>query len=233
MANRHNFGGGLIVSCQAPESSPLRDPYAMTLMALAAQKAGAVGIRAEGAADIVAIKRACPLPVIGIRKHRYPDSDVYITATRHDVDIVATAGAEIVALDATPRPRPGGETLAEVIAYAKSRGLTVMADLTSPSEAADALAFGADYLATTLIGASSEDIRPDGPNVAALRRIVVENPGVIVVAEGRYATTEDIAAAFEAGATTVVVGRAITDAYALAVTLVDVTPRAQEFIVRG
>lgn len=228
MAHRHDFSGGLIVSCQAPESSPLRDPYAMALMALAAQKAGAVGIRAEGAADIEAIKRVCSLPVIGIRKHRYPDSDVYITATRHDVDIVADAGAEIVALDATSRLRPRGETLAEVIAYAKTRGLTVMADLTSPNEAADALTFGADYLATTLIGPSSEDIRTDGPNVAALRRIVVENPGAIVVAEGRYATPGDIAAAFEAGAKSVVVGRAITDAYALAVTLVDVTPRARE-----
>src|SRR5215207_5933155 len=49
--------GRLIVSCQARESEPLRDPYIMAAMAQAAVMGGAVGIRANGADDIRAIKQ--------------------------------------------------------------------------------------------------------------------------------------------------------------------------------
>ena len=58
---------GLIVSCQAPPGSPLRGPEHMTAMARAAAAGGAAGIRAEGPADIAAIRGAVDLPVIGLR----------------------------------------------------------------------------------------------------------------------------------------------------------------------
>ena len=51
------FSGGIVVSCQAREGSPLRDPYVMSAMAAAAVEAGARGIRANGATDIAAIAR--------------------------------------------------------------------------------------------------------------------------------------------------------------------------------
>lgn len=224
--NEFGLRGGVIISCQAPEGSPLRDPHVMARMAQAAEKAGAVAIRAEGALDIAAIKAVCSLPIIGIRKHHYPDSDVYITATKHDVDLVADAGARIVALDATDRPRPGGESLTEVIAHAKARGLTVMADLSHPAQSASALKAGADILATTLVPESAEDVRAHGPNLAALKALVDAHPDRFVIGEGRYATPSDIAAGLGTGARAIVVGRAVTDTYALATDLVRAAERA-------
>jgi N-acylglucosamine-6-phosphate 2-epimerase len=221
------FDGGIIVSCQADVDSPLRDPYVMALMAAASEKAGAVGIRAEGAKDINAIMKACSLPIIGIRKKRHVDSDVFITATRNDIDILVGQGVKIIALDATTRYRPGGETLGDLIAYAKGLNLLVMADLASVQDASKALMLGADYLATTLIDKSYQDIRPGGPNVVAVRKIIELNPGATVIAEGRYSTPEDIVEAFKAGAKSVVVGRAITDTEALARDLIEATPGAQ------
>lgn len=219
---------GIVISCQAPEESPLRDPYVMATMARAAEQAGAVGIRAEGAEDIAAIAADVTLPIIGIRKKRYPGSDVYITATRSDVDLVADAGARIIALDATGRDRPFGETLEQVMHHAKERGLVIMADLAASDDADRAVAAGADLLGTTLVPAGEEDVRPGGPNLAVLERIAKAHPGMPLVAEGRYATPEDITAALDLGATTVVVGRAVTDTLALAKDLVGAAHQFQE-----
>ncbi|WP_104176506.1 N-acetylmannosamine-6-phosphate 2-epimerase [Cryobacterium sp. Y50] len=211
---------GVAISCQAPKESPLRIPSIMAAMAVAAEKAGAVAIRAEGFDDIAAIIAVCALPVIGIRKHRYPGSDIYITATKADVDLVADAGATIVALDATSTHRPGGETLTEVVAHAHQRGLQVMADLSSAADATGALNAGVDYLGTTLVEASRDDVRLGGPNISVIQRIATEHPESVIVAEGRFATADDVTLAFTAGAGTVVVGKAVTDVYALTKDLV-------------
>ena len=60
--------GGLMVSVQAPPGSPLARPETMSAIARAAELGGAVGIRAEGLADIRAIKDAVSVPVIGLVK---------------------------------------------------------------------------------------------------------------------------------------------------------------------
>ena len=78
--------GGLIVSCQALKTEPLYDSYIMSKMAWAAYLGGAVGIRANTVVDIKAIKEKVDLPVIGIIKEEYPDSDVYITPTMKEID---------------------------------------------------------------------------------------------------------------------------------------------------
>ena len=207
---------GLVISCQAPEGSPLRDPYVMAAMARAAEAVGAVGTRVEGAADIAAVIAATTIPVIGIRKLHRAGSDVFITATTEDIDLVADAGAGIVALDASSRPRPFGQKLADVVKHAHARGLVVMGDLAAADDAEAAIAAGVDAIGTTLVPATDEDVRPGGPNLAVLERLCREYPNTPVVAEGRYATPDDVSAAFRAGAATVVVGRAVTDAYALA-----------------
>lgn len=85
----------------------------MAAMAQAAKEGGAVGIRANGVEDIAAIRRQVALPVIGIVKAEYPGSPVYITPTEAEVEALLQAGAEIVALDATARPRPQGQSLEE------------------------------------------------------------------------------------------------------------------------
>ena len=220
---------GIIISCQAPEGSPLRDPYIMAALARAAEKAGAVGIRAEGVDDISRIAESVSLPIIGIRKKVYPDSEVYITPTKAEVDLISHAGAKIIALDATPRPRPGGETLAEVVSYAKSLGLAVMADLSSSDDAAGAVAAGVDILGTTLVPVSDEDIRPGGPNLAVIEQLANAYPDRQIIAEGRFSTPADAKAAFQAGASTVVIGKAVTDAYALTYDLVTASNPAVAF----
>ncbi|MDE6767511.1 MAG: N-acetylmannosamine-6-phosphate 2-epimerase, partial [Eubacterium sp.] len=88
--------GGLIVSCQALETEPLYDSYIMSKMAWAAYLGGAVGIRANTVVDIKAIKEKVDLPVIGIIKQVYDDSDVYITPTMKEVDSLAEIGCEII-----------------------------------------------------------------------------------------------------------------------------------------
>ena len=60
--------GKLIISCQALPDEPLHSPFIMGRMALAATMGGASGIRAQGMADILEIKKNTNLPIIGIVK---------------------------------------------------------------------------------------------------------------------------------------------------------------------
>jgi len=101
--------GGLIVSCQAGEGSPFRGSRFMAAMAVAAEQGGAVGIRANGPADVRAIRRATSLPIIGIYKRRELNPDVYITPDVASARAVIRAGADIVAVDGTARRARGLE----------------------------------------------------------------------------------------------------------------------------
>ena len=92
-----------------------------------------------------------------------------------------------------------------------------MADVDTADAGVAARAAGADIVATTLSGytestapsleASSPLAEPD----IALVRSLVAVLDCPVVAEGRFRTPGQVAAAFEAGAYAVVVGAAITD----------------------
>ena len=82
--------GGLVVSCQALPDEPLHSSFIMGRMALAAKQGGAVGIRAQSKEDIMEIKKTVDLPVIGIVKRNYPDSDIYITPTKKEIDKALT-----------------------------------------------------------------------------------------------------------------------------------------------
>ena len=95
---------GLVVSCQARADNPLHGPQFMGAMALAARDGGAVAIRANGPADIAAVK-ASGLPVIGIHKVFSDAFPVYITPDFAAAEAIVAAGAAIVALDCTERPR--------------------------------------------------------------------------------------------------------------------------------
>lgn len=103
-----NLKGKLVVSCQALENEPLHSPFIMSRMALAAAQGGAAAIRANSVVDIEAIKQQVSLPVIGIIKRDYPESEVFITATMKEVDELMAVSPEIIALDATARSVPVG-----------------------------------------------------------------------------------------------------------------------------
>jgi N-acylglucosamine-6-phosphate 2-epimerase len=199
---------GLVVSCQAPAGDPLHGPGFMAAMARAAVLGGAVGIRANGPDDIRAVRRAVAVPVIGLWKQGA--EGVYITPTLGHARAVAEAGAQVVAIDATGRPRPDGSTVPEVVAGLKrAHPCLVMADVATLEEGVAAAAAGADLVATTLSGYAPGSRRQPGPDLELVAALAARLR-VPVVAEGRIGTPEQARAALDAGAWTVVVGGAIT-----------------------
>ncbi|MCD4558322.1 N-acetylmannosamine-6-phosphate 2-epimerase [Lelliottia nimipressuralis] len=205
--------GKLIVSCQALENEPLHSPFIMSRMALAAAQGGAVAIRANSVVDIAAIQTSVSLPVIGIIKRDYPDSEVFITATMKEIDELMTVTPEIIALDATARPRPNGETLADLVAQIRARypSLLLMADIATVAEAKTAQDLGFDCVGTTLHGYTAQTAGQSLPdNDCAFLRDVLAAVTVPVVAEGNVDTPERAARCLALGAHTVVVGGAIT-----------------------
>jgi len=202
--------GTLVVSCQAREDNPLHGPAFMAAMARAALAGGAAGIRANGAADIAAIRAITDLPIIGLNKRWRPDFPVYITPDFAAAHEVSAAGADIIALDATPRPRPGDPVATLVARIHAELGRAVMADIATLEEGLAAAAFGVDYVATTLSGYTDETSHLKGADLALLAALVASCP-VPVIAEGRFDTPALVARAFELGAHAVVVGTAITN----------------------
>jgi N-acylglucosamine-6-phosphate 2-epimerase len=207
--------GGLVVSVQAAPGSPLATPETMGAIARAAELGGAAGIRAEGPADIRAIRAAVSLPVIGLLKRDVPGSPVRITPTLEDARSVAGAGADVLAVDATLRPRPDGMPSQDFVAVLVAElGIPLLGDVDSLEAAVAARAAGADAVATTLSGYTDDLAAPDRPDLELVGRLVSELD-CPVLAEGRYSTPDDVRAAFDAGAFAVVVGTAITDPTAL------------------
>lgn len=202
--------GGLIVSCQAVANSPLRDSKMMAAMAQAALLGGAVGIRANGPEDIAAIRAKVELPVIGIFKMELPGFEPYITPTLPAARLVAQAGADLIALDATLRPHPEGLSAADLIAAVKaSTGLPVMADISTLEEGQAAARAGADLVATTLTGYTPYTRHISLPDFDLIRRLVA-SISVPVVVEGHISTPGEARKALDLGAHAVVVGAAIT-----------------------
>ncbi|MBV1779965.1 N-acetylmannosamine-6-phosphate 2-epimerase [Paeniglutamicibacter sp. ABSL32-1] len=201
--------GALVVSAQAYPGEPMRDPRTMAQVAASAVIGGAKAVRVQGLADIAATRSAVQVPVIGLFKDGH--DGVFITPTLHHALAVAAAGAHIIALDGTRRPRPDGLSLAETIAGIRERsGATVMADCGSLDDAVAAAAAGADLIGTTLAGYTGERPKTQGPDLELLEAIIAADLGVPVIAEGRIHTPAQARAALDAGAHAVVVGTAIT-----------------------
>lgn len=200
---------GLIVSCQAPDGSPLRGRGLMAAMAEAAAAGGAAAIRAEGLDDIRSIRAAVDLPILGLVKLRTDTTSVIITPLLEHVSALIEAGADMIAVDATLRPRGDGTTGPEFVALARELGVPILADVDALDAAVASEASGADAVSTTLSGYTHGEVPllPDVQLVADCVRACA----VPVIAEGRYYTPEQVAEAFDAGAWAVCVGGAITD----------------------
>ena len=200
--------GRLVVSVQAYPGEPLRVPETMAQISRAAEIGGAAAIRCQGLADIAAIRGRVGVPVIGLWKDG--DEGVYITPTVRHARACIAAGADVVALDATRRPRPDGRTLAETVAALADDGALLMADCGSIDDARAAAEAGFDILSTTLSGYTGERPKTQGPDLELLAEMVREFPELPVICEGRVHTPADASAAMDAGAWSVVVGTAIT-----------------------
>jgi N-acylglucosamine-6-phosphate 2-epimerase len=199
--------GGLVVSCQAYPGEPMRDPRTTAQVAQSAIRGGAVGIRVQGIDDIRAVADL-PVPVIGLWKDG--DGGVFITPTLEHAMAVADAGADVVAIDGTRRPRPDGLTLAETVARLRAHtDALIMADCGSLDDAIAAEEAGVDILGTTLSGYTGERPKTDGPDLELIR-LVADRCTLPVMAEGRVHTPQQAAAALAAGAASVCVGTAIT-----------------------
>ncbi|MFU0799816.1 MAG: N-acetylmannosamine-6-phosphate 2-epimerase [Xylanivirga thermophila] len=206
----NNVYKGLIVSCQALNTEPLYGSEIMAKMATAAKMGGAVAIRANYAQDIKAIKKVVNLPVIGLVKRDYDDSDAYITPTLKEVKEVVEAGAEVVAIDATDVLKPGGKTTAQLIKEIKENfDIMILADISTYEEAVKAQEAGADFVSTTMSGYTPYSPQLEGPDFKLMARLS-QDLVIPVFGEGRIWTPEEAVKALELGVHAVIVGTAIT-----------------------
>ena len=200
----------LVVSVQASDYSPLDTSDVLLRMARASLKQGVRVLRLEGVKNLRVMRPELKCATIGLLKRTYPGSDVYITPTAQDADSLIDLGVEIVALDATPRPRPGNDDFPALVAHIHRRKTLVMADCDSLETALYAAAAGADIIGTTLAGYTAESVKTAGPDLELLRAICAA-VSVPVIAEGRFSQKWEIEAALRMGAKAVVVGGAIND----------------------
>lgn len=226
--NRHllleSLRGGVIVSCQADATTPLGTPPVLAALAEAAQRGGAVGIRANGPENLRAICSTVTIPVIGIYKVVRPGSDVYITPTFADAQALHLSASEaehlasytppaIIALDCTARDRPDGIPWQTMVKRIQTEmGTLVMADIATYEEGIAASEAGVDLVATTLSGYTAETQSrraTDGPDLELVSRLA-STVRIPVICEGRIHSPEQARLACEAGAYAVVVGTAIT-----------------------
>lgn len=202
---------GIIVSCQPSATSPWRTPEQVAVLALAAERGGAIAVRVDGPEAVKACRRATSLPIIGIYTDPAADRAVAITPTlRHGLALVE-AGADIVALDATQQSRTlDGQDLAELILELKRQsGVPIMADVAALADGLAAVSAGADLVGSSTsgyVGAASATF----PNLRLVEELT-ENLRVPIIAERGYVTEEHVESAFLAGAYAVVIGSVITD----------------------
>jgi N-acylglucosamine-6-phosphate 2-epimerase len=199
--------GGLVVSCQPVDNGPMDHPKIVAAMAQAAVNGGAAGLRIEGIENLRAFRPLVDVPIIGIVKTDSDDTPVRITVSKSDVSALTESGADIVAYDATDRPRkdPKETILASILA----NGAIAMADCSTLVDARVAHAAGVAILGTTLSGyTAATETDGEGPDLELVRQFRTLN--AFVMAEGRVNTPSLAPDAMAAGADCVTVGSALT-----------------------
>lgn len=200
--------GRLVVSCQAAEGDIFHGPQLMARFAMAAVAGGAAAIRANGPADVRAIREVTGVPIIGIQKVRYRDSEILITPSFESAAALVAAGADMIALDCTARGQKSGalERISEIRRRLK---VAVLADVAEVADAKTAVEAGADFILSTLRGYTKET-----KNVQEFDPLFIEElvraSSVPVIAEGRISSPAQARQAIAAGALAVVIGTAIS-----------------------
>ena len=211
--SREALQGGLIVSVQAPEGSPMRHPDVIAAMAEASLRNGAIGVRLESPEHIGAMRRRCPKAlIIGLWKRTFADSPVYITPGWDEIREVWAAGADVIALDATARPRPEGQALDALVQRAREElRAPLMADVDSLANGLRAAELGCAWVGTTLYGYTEATASQRPPAWDLLQPLRQQLPAsATLICEGGIASAEQASRALSAGADAVVVGTAIT-----------------------
>lgn len=203
--------GGLIVSCQALQTEPLHSSYIMSRMAFAAKEGGAVGIRANTPEDIIEIRKTVKLPVIGLYKVDYPDSEIYITPTMKEVDALMEAGPDMIAMDATDRLRPDGVKLEDFFREVKKKypEMLFMADCSCYEDARRAQELGFDVAGTTMRGYTKATAGIAIPDYDMVHQMTHEL-SIPIIAEGGVWEVGQLKRIFRETVLAAVIGTAIT-----------------------
>lgn len=209
----------LVVSVQASKGEPLYDTAIIHALCCSVLSGGASGLRLAHPEHIKAIKASHPaIPVIGLTKPEVlpanPAVEVYITPTLQDALSTLDAGANIIAMDATLRARPNGESLAEIVNALKShpKEPLLMADIDTLEAGLNAEALGFDMISTTLSGYTTETLANAAthePDFDLLKQLVAQCKTPVIL-EGRVWQPAQVKQALDLGAYAVVVGSAIT-----------------------
>ena len=202
---------GLIVSCQAVKGEPLYGYGIMHLFAKAAKEGGATGIRAL-VDDVDSIKDEVGLPIIGLVKEIYDDSEIYITPTKKEIDRLLATKCDVLCMDATLRLRPEGETLEGLYEYARANanGREIMADVSTLEEAINADRLGFDYISTTMRGYTPYTTQYEIPDVDFVAECLKHVKNAKVIAEGGVFEVSHMEKISKVNPYAVVVGSAIT-----------------------
>lgn len=199
--------GGLVVSCQPVSGGAMDHPEIIAAMAQAAVAGGAAGLRIEGVENLRAVRQQVSVPIIALVKRDDPTTLVRITPSINDARDLIDAGADIVAYDATDRPRQDQrDTILHAIL---EDGGIAMADCSTTDDALSAISGGVSIIGTTLSGYAAQPAPEDGsPDIELVKKF--KDLDAFTMAEGRYNTPELAAAAMNSGADAVTVGSALT-----------------------
>ena len=203
----------IIISVQAMPNEPLYKEECLIAMMQSVVNGGAKALRLAGSRDVKNAKKFFDIPIIGLTKpNKLPENwkeVVYITPTLKEVNELIEANADIIATDATNRPRPK-ESLEEIVKYIKANNKLSMADISTFEEGVKARELGFDIISTTLSGYtqhSRQDLTT--PDFELLEKLVKELDCPIIL-EGRIWEPSEVDKAFELGAYSVVIGSAVT-----------------------
>lgn len=202
----------LIVSCQAVDKEHLNDVNAITLVARSVIDGGAEALRLSQLDHIKSIMKITKLPIIGLIKKRYDNSDIVITPTLKEVEDLVNIGVKCIALDSTIRKRPA-EDLEFIVKYVRENypNIVLMADCSSYEDVRNSIELGFDLIGTTLRGYTQEtkNLNNISNNYEFIREIL-EISKVPIIAEGGIWEPYQVKELLALGCFGVVVGSAIT-----------------------